>query len=78
MMVVAIEGKPSFRADKPKSLFEGSYAGRTTQGPMYDVSPDGQRFLMLKPAGQAQQAPRRANLVVVLNWLEEFRRPKEN
>jgi len=36
----------------------------------YDVSPDGQRFLMIKAVG-IEQAP---TMAVVLNWLEELRR----
>ena len=35
----------------------------------FDVSPDGQRFLMIKEAAAAQ-AP---TMVVVLNWLEELK-----
>jgi hypothetical protein len=38
----------------------------------YDVSRDGQRFLMLKPSEQAQAAPTQIN--VVLNWFEELKR----
>jgi hypothetical protein len=37
----------------------------------YDVSHDGQRFLMLKPSEQ-ETAPTQIN--VVLNWFEELRR----
>ena len=37
--------------------------------PDYDVSPDGQRFLMVK-AGQEQAA---AQINVVLNWFEELK-----
>ena len=40
----------------------------TRLGP-YDVSPDGQQFLMIKAAG-TEQAP---SIVVVLNWLEELK-----
>jgi hypothetical protein len=40
--------------------------------PDYDVSPDGQRFLMLKPVDQEQTAPTKIN--VVLNWREELKR----
>ena len=36
--------------------------------PNYDVSPDGQRFLMLKPNEQEQLAPTQIN--VVLNCLK--------
>jgi hypothetical protein len=39
--------------------------------PNYDVSADGQRFLMLKPAEQAQASPTQIN--VVLNWTEELK-----
>jgi hypothetical protein len=35
------------------------------------VSPDGQRFLMLKDVGQ-EQSPAQIN--VVLNWFEELKR----
>jgi hypothetical protein len=39
--------------------------------PYYDVSPDGQRFLMLKSTEQAGNAPTQIN--VVLNWFEELK-----
>jgi hypothetical protein len=39
--------------------------------PNYDVSPDGQRFLMLKPTEQNQAAP--TQIVVVQNWFEELK-----
>jgi len=38
----------------------------------YDVSPDGQRFLMIKNIeGSDQAAP--PSIVVVLNWAEELK-----
>jgi hypothetical protein len=43
MMAVDIQTTPSFRAGTPKELFEGSYILG------FDGSPDGQRFLMIKP-----------------------------
>jgi hypothetical protein len=52
-------------------LFEGRYEPGPLQKGNYDVSPDGQRFLMLKPSEQAQ-APAQIN--VVLNWFEELTR----
>ena len=51
-------------------LFEGQYAPPTVPMPNYDVSPDGQRFLMLKPTEQAA-APTQIN--IVLNWFEELK-----
>ena len=72
MMAVDISTQPSFAAGKPHMLFEGSYAPTPLTFPNYDVSADGQRFLMLKPAGQAQAAATHIN--VVLNWFEELKR----
>jgi Tol biopolymer transport system component len=72
MMAVEIATKPSFSAGTPKVLFEGQYQSLPTLStPNYDVSPDGQRFLMLKPTEQAQAAPTQIN--VVLNWFEELK-----
>src|SRR3984893_12581049 len=71
MMVVDIATQPSFTVGKPRMLFEGQYLPTTGTSPDYDVSPDGQRFLMLKPAEQAQAAPTQIN--VVLNWFEELK-----
>ncbi len=71
MMAVEITTKPSFSAGTQKVLFEGLYETLPTiSTPNYNVSPDGQHFLMLKPGEQAQ-APTQIN--VVLNWFEELK-----
>jgi Tol biopolymer transport system component len=72
MMAVDIATQPSFIVGKPLMLFEGQYRPTPVTFPNYDVSPDGQRFLMLKPSEQAQTAPTQIN--VVLNWFEELKR----
>ena len=72
LMAVEISTQPGFSAGKPRVLFEGKYQPTTTTPPNYDVSPDGQRFLMLKPVEQTQAAPTQIN--VVLNWFEELKR----
>jgi eukaryotic-like serine/threonine-protein kinase len=72
MMAVQITTQPSFSAGTPKVLFEGQYQLLALSTPNYDVSPDGQRFLMLKPIDQAAAAPTQIN--VVLNWFEELNR----
>jgi serine/threonine-protein kinase len=72
MMAVDIATQPSFSAGKPKVLFEGHYQPTPLTLPNYDVSPDGQRFLMLKPAEAGDGAPTQIN--VVLNWFEELKR----
>ncbi|MGB2663038.1 MAG: protein kinase [Candidatus Acidiferrum sp.] len=72
MMAVDISTQPSFSAGKPRILFEGRYERTPATGPNYDVSPDGQRFLMLKSSEQEVAAPTQIN--VVLNWFEELKR----
>jgi Tol biopolymer transport system component len=71
MMAVEIATQPSFTAGKPRVLFEGRYEPPPGTSPNYDVSPDGQRFLMLKPSEQEQSA---TQINVVLNWFEELKR----
>ena len=71
MMAVDITTQPGFAAGKPRMLFEGQYVPTPATLPNYDVSPDGQRFLMLKPVEHAEEAPTQIN--VVLNWLEELK-----
>jgi serine/threonine protein kinase/Tol biopolymer transport system component len=66
MMAVETNTKANFSADTPKVLFEGHYASYNTM-PAYDVTPDGQRFLMAKAAEQTSQ-----EINIVLNWTAEL------
>ena len=51
MMAVEVSTQPTFSAGKPHMLFAGQYVTPgNNSAPDYDVSPDGQRFLMLKEA----------------------------
>jgi Tol biopolymer transport system component len=72
MMAVDIASKPGFAAGTPRILFQGRYDVGPVPSVDYDVSPDGQRFLMLKSTEQEQTAPTQIN--VVLNWFEELKR----
>ena len=71
MMAVDVATLPSFAGGKPRALFEERYTPTPATFPNYDVSLDGQRFLMLKPVEQEQSAPTQIN--VVLNWFEELK-----
>ncbi len=72
MMSAAVEIRPTFVAAKPKLLFEGHYeTGIYAFVPDYDVSLDGQRFLMIKE-GDHESGPMQLNMV--LNWSDELRR----
>jgi eukaryotic-like serine/threonine-protein kinase len=71
MMAAAVETKPMFAAGKPKLLFKGDYAGGPFSfWPNYGVSPDSQRFLMMK-ATEPERYTSQIN--VVLNWSEELK-----
>ncbi|MDA2924099.1 hypothetical protein MYX65_05480 [Acidobacteria bacterium AH-259-L09] len=70
MIVVDIRAEPTFQAGTPRLLFEGSYDRGPGGNAGYDVTPDGQRFVMVK-AGE-ESAPTQIN--VVLNWFEELKR----
>jgi serine/threonine protein kinase/Tol biopolymer transport system component len=73
MMAVDITTQPSFSVGKPRMLFQGPYVPTPITFPFYDVSPDGQRFLMIKPSEQTSSSSL-TQIVVVQNWFEELKR----
>ena len=70
MMAVAVEAAPSFAASKPKVVFEGRYLASPGNYAYYDVSPDGQRFLMIK----TDETAAATQLHLVVDWFEDLRR----
>jgi Tol biopolymer transport system component len=80
MMVVDISYGPSLEASKPRMLWRGNYlagagsscgmAGPTSAN--YDVTPDGERFLMIEDASSAAESDR---LRVVSNWSVALKNP---
>jgi serine/threonine-protein kinase len=73
MMAVDVALQPTFTAGKPHVLFEGQYFASVFPftGVAYDVSQDGQRFLMVK---QTEQTSASVQMNVVVNWFEELKR----
>lgn len=70
---VQVQTGATFSAGKPmKVLNTAYYPGFGNRS--YDVSPDGQRFLMIKESAVEQPAATPASFVVVLNWKEELNR----
>ncbi len=77
MMAVAIETEPDISVGTPRLLFEGRFLpGPPWARRNYDISPDGQRFLMI----QREQDLVPTEIIVVLNWFEELKRlvPTDN
>jgi len=69
MMVVDVTTTPEVKLSTPRVLFEQRYAyGAGITVPNYDVTPDGQHFIMVKE----EVAGGRLN--VVLNWFTELNR----
>jgi serine/threonine-protein kinase len=69
MMAVDVTTTPQVTLSTPRVLFEQRYAyGAGITMANYDVTKDGQRFIMVKDESGA------ARLNVILNWLSELRR----
>jgi Tol biopolymer transport system component len=76
LMRVGVERASTWAATTPTMLVKEGYF--TTPGGLigrtYDVSPDGQRFLMTKDGGGTDQTAAPPQLIVVQNWTEELKR----
>ena len=62
---------PGFRPGNPEVVFEDNYVrefGRT-----YDISPDGQRFLMVTEGTESDGTTTETQLVMVTNWFDELK-----
>ena len=78
MMAVEVDTTVSFQASVPRLLFAGDYdrdnsAGGIGGASNYDVSLDGQRFVMVKAEQQSGEAGASPQFHVVLNWFEELK-----
>lgn len=71
MWAVDITTRPTFSASKPSLLFEGSYEVAFVPHANYDVTADGQRFIMIQPTGRPA-SPTQINIVP--DWFDELRR----
>jgi WD40 repeat protein len=67
-VAASISTEPEFTVEDHQVLFEGPYLN--VSGWSYDISPDGQRFLALKPQYDDSQI---RELHVVTNWFEELK-----
>jgi hypothetical protein len=70
VMTAGVEANATFAATKPLLLFSAAYLRHWQGLPDWDITPDGQRFIMIK-VSEAESAPTQVN--VVLNWFEELK-----
>ena len=74
LMRVGVTRGPSWSATTPSVVVkEGYFTNPVWWGRSYDMSADGQRFLMIKEGGPDGTAPP-TSLVVVQHWVEELKR----
>ncbi len=79
VMAISVRTEPTFSiAGMPQILFRGTYVQATAlEGTPWDISPDGKRFLMMKPAAPTTSEPAaaapRPKINIVINWFEELK-----
>ena len=76
MFAVSVETAPSLKVGTPVPLFRGPYyvSAAGSPRPQYDVTADGQRFLLIAPDPASSSSSGRSRIVVVQNWIEELKR----
>jgi serine/threonine-protein kinase len=75
LMEVPIEGTARFAAGPPRVVIKGPNEYFSPQyGRSYDVSRDGQRFLMMQNARTTEGRTVQPPLVVIQHWTEELKR----
>ena len=63
LMRVAMTREPTFEAGTPARLFDGPYVYGALER-MYDISPDGKRFLLIKESPASDEPPPTPRLIV--------------
>jgi Tol biopolymer transport system component len=76
LMSVSVKPGPTWTAAMPTRVIDHPYfrGGGVSSSRTYDVSPDGQRFLILKQVASPDQLAAPARIVVVEHWFEELKR----
>ena len=69
MMAAPFITSPTLSIGNPEILFEGPYLMGSPGAHNYDVTPDGQRFLMIKSSEQ-EGSPR---IYALINWFDDVK-----
>lgn len=77
LRVVSVSSGDRLELGEPRTLFvlndltaRANFAFGANTGPAHDISPDGERFLMIRQPA----APPATEIVIVENWLDELKR----
>jgi Tol biopolymer transport system component len=75
LMRVSLMSSSTFAAGPPSRLFDAPGLNiPAVPGRLYDIVPDGRRFLMTKASGTADAPVASARLILVQHWFEELKR----
>lgn len=77
LMTVSVEMDSPLKLGTPKVLFGSDYVFDTeSTGIVWDIHPDGKRFLMMKTLSSADAvtADQQTKIIVVTNWFEELKK----
>jgi hypothetical protein len=84
IMSVKVETDPKLNLGKPEVLFRKTYYYDTDSGGIsagWDIHPDGDRFLMIKPpaavdeeSSETSAVEESRKIIIVTNWFEELRK----
>ena len=69
MMSVPVVTTPEFQAGQPIELFTGTFGADEFGNRSYDVTADGERFVMILQTSSPIE-----NVKIVFNWFEELKR----
>jgi hypothetical protein len=72
-MAVSFTDTPTFKILKTVKLFDWPTLATPGPGRTYDVSRDGQRFLMIKEGDASRPNASAMSISVVLHWVEELK-----
>ena len=71
LMAVPVRTQPTFQPGSPEVLFAGRYYGGPQAPPAYDISPDGQRFVMVQESEDA--APEHRQIIYIPDFFGELK-----
>ncbi len=74
IIAVEVTTRPAFSFGSAKRLFSSPSLVEQWRHPAWDVSADGERFVLIEPVGDPLPAAIRG----VQDWFEEFRDPEQD
>ena len=70
-MAAPVRTQPTFQPGSPRVLFDGGYYWADLGPPTYDITPDGQRFVMVQEPKEA--APETRQIIYVPDFADELK-----